>query len=106
MTHGQAVRASILLIQQAGGRAWQRDVGLFYDRRGTPRRIGSPGEADVQGVLPGGRFVAVEVKTGTGRRTRQQVAYARTIERLGGLYVLARFGDGLDGAATIREALA
>jgi len=105
LTHNNAVRRAIFAVQRAGGRAWRRDVGLFYDQRGTLRRIGTKGEADVQGILPGGRAIAIEVKTGNGRRTVQQRAWAAAWERLGGLYVVARYNDSTNGDDKIRAAL-
>ena len=51
---------------------------------GAPVSTGTVGEADIQGVVgPHGRLVALEVKTGDARRTPEQVAWARSRERLG-----------------------
>ena len=91
MTHTEAVKCAIQAVISCGGRAWRRDVGLFYDARGHPRRIGVPGEADVQGILPDGRALAVEVKTGNAKRTREQIAWSKMWVGMGGVYALARY---------------
>lgn len=106
ISHSEAVKRAMLALSEMGCRhVEQRDVGLFYDRRGTPRHIGTKGEADVRGVAPGGRSVAVEVKTGNARRSKEQVMWGASFTAAGGIYVVARFSPQEDGAATIRMAL-
>lgn len=104
MTHADAIRLTLLELSALGCMPAKRDVGLFYDERGTPRKIGIPGEADVQAVAPGGRAVAVEVKLGKATPSRDQKRWAARFSQLGGLYVLARFNDHEDGRETIRDA--
>lgn len=69
-------------------------------------RQGVKGGADILGILPGGRFLAVECKTpdkpgprggtkGT-KQTPDQAAFQREIEARGGLYILARSTFDLD----------
>ena len=58
--------------------------------------IGIVGEADVQGVLPGGRAVAVECKSGNDVLRRRQKAWRDRFEELGGLYVLAHNEKGIE----------
>jgi hypothetical protein len=48
------------------------------------------GVADIIGLLPGGRFLAVECKSGRGRQSPAQRAFQAMVEESGGLYVLAR----------------
>lgn len=66
-----------------------------------PMRFGYPGCADVIGVLPGGRFIGVEVKRplgpkgghGGSKQSDDQVKFQADVERCGGLYILARSID-------------
>ena len=56
-------------------------------------RAGVPGQADLTGILQVGSIgvsLWIEVKSATGRQTREQVWFQQMVERLGGLYVLAR----------------
>lgn len=47
--------------------------------------------ADLTGLVgPWGRSLSVEVKSATGTQSPAQVAYQRTVEALGGIYILAR----------------
>jgi hypothetical protein len=53
-------------------------------------RFGVPGQADIHGILPGGLFLAIEVKSPTGQQSAEQRAYQAMVEKFGGVYVLAR----------------
>lgn len=53
-------------------------------------RFGHKGSADILGIMMGGRFLAIEVKTGRAVQTVEQQTYQRIVEMMGGLYVLAR----------------
>jgi hypothetical protein len=53
------------------------------------------GVADIVGVLPGGRFLAVECKVARGRLSPAQREFQAAVERMGGLYVTARSIDDL-----------
>ena len=67
------------------------NVGLFYTRDGRPVRNGTPGEADLQGVLgPTGRYFALEVKSPTGRQSRAQRIWEREYTKLGAFYRVVR----------------
>jgi hypothetical protein len=105
MSHDEALARALLAVTRAGGRAWRTEVGLFRDPRGRPHFIGTRGMSDLLGICRGGRALSVEVKTGRGARTPEQVAWAGMWVRFGGLYVLARYADAEDGDATIAAAL-
>ena len=72
------------------------DMRLWRANTGAARvgrrfiRFGVPGQADLTGILPGGRRLEIEVKSPTGRQTPDQQAFQTMLERFGGLYVLAR----------------
>ena len=68
-------------------------------------RFGSPGMADILGIWPKeltrvtgakpllepfGRFLAIEVKSATGRLTPQQLAFKAQVELAGGFWCMAR----------------
>lgn len=56
-------------------------------------KFGLVGSSDIIGLLRGGRFLGIEVKTPTGRQSPEQVKFENMIRRMGGLYVLARSVD-------------
>lgn len=106
MTESDLV-AQILLAYGArdGLRIWRVNVGVARDQRGAVVRFGLRGMADIQGVLaPSGRHVSIECKSAIGRQTKEQSAWQRMIESLGGIYILARTVE--DVAATLGPLLA
>jgi len=66
--------------------AWRQNTGV--SRRHI--RFGRNGAADITGILRGGRRLEIETKTATGKQSDAQVEFQAEIERMGGLYILAR----------------
>jgi len=54
---------------------------------------GATGVSDLIGVCPGGRFIAVEVKSSKGKLRPKQALFLDAVTRLGGIAVLARSTD-------------
>lgn len=68
--------------------AYRMNTGAAHD--GTRMvRYGIPGQADIFACMHG-RFVAIEVKTATGRQSKAQQQWQQNVERAGGIYILAR----------------
>jgi hypothetical protein len=53
-------------------------------------KFGTPGAADLSGILEDGRRIEIEVKTATGRQSEQQKRFQAMIEKFNGIYILAR----------------
>lgn len=55
------------------------------------------GSSDIVGMAPGGRFLAVEVKTPKGRATKEQLRFIEAVQASGGIAGIARsVEDALD----------
>ena len=67
---------------------WRNNCGFDAERK-VRYGVGNPGGADLIGVYRG-RFVAVEVKTPTGRQSDEQRTFQQLVERKGGIYVVLR----------------
>ena len=88
-----------------GYRLFRNNVGQLLDARGVPVRYGlCPGSSDLIGwrelvITPDmvghtvAQFVAVEVKTPTGKPTPQQMRFLEPVASAGGVAVIAR-GEG------------
>lgn len=78
-----------LSTRNADLRAWRSNSGLA---RSADRaiRFGIPGQADISGILRGGRRLEIEVKSSKGTQSKRQKVFQRVIEQFGGLYILAR----------------
>jgi len=70
-------------------------MGKFWVAYG----VGTPGGADLIGIFRG-RFVAIEIKTPTGRQSPEQRTFQQLVERKGGVYVVLRSVD--DARAWLR----
>ena len=73
-------------------RQWLRYKGIFHWKvwQGP---LSKNGVSDILGILPGGRLLAVEVKTNRGRVSPLQQLFLDAINRKGGLAFVARSVD-------------
>jgi hypothetical protein len=68
---------------------WSNPSGGVYVRPGKFISFGKKGSSDIIGLLPGGRFLAVETKARNGRLSRAQKDFLTAIEKQGGLAITA-----------------
>lgn len=73
-------------------RLWQNKTGVARSFSDVDAVIqyGLKGSTDIIGIAKSGRFIAIEVKTGTGKLSKEQENFRAMIERFGALYVEAR----------------
>ena len=103
--HTQLVHAT---LRHCAGRSdiiiWNHPTGfdpvrkIHYGLNGSSDMIGCRAiliTPDMVGETIG-QFIGPEVKTGKGVRTKRQLAFARAIERLGGLCPLIRSEEDLE----------
>lgn len=84
-----AIRAEL----SKAGIVRRNNVGTFLTINGNPINIGLPGEADLTLFQKGGKTVFVEVKTPTGRQSKQQRTFQKRVEELGFKYKIVRSLD-------------
>ncbi len=77
---------------------WRNNSGALIDKRGIPVRFGKVGSADILGIHPTGRFLAIEVKRPSGRYkpTPAQLEFLEAIHRYGGLCGIATSIEDVD----------
>lgn len=91
----------MLAMSKKGWLVWRNQVGLFKTIDGRTVNIGIKGSSDLMAVKPTvitpemvgqtlAVFVAVEVKTATGRQSEPQKKWQKAVEKLGVKYILAR----------------
>lgn len=71
-------------------RVWRNNSGLYFTPQGNRVRASVKGAADILGILRGGRFLAIEVKSAAGQLRTEQERFRDMVTALGGLYVVAR----------------
>ena len=57
-------------------------------KRAPLTTYGTPGQADIQGIVSGGRFLAIEVKRPGASPTKEQEGWGAMVTRMGGLYIV------------------
>lgn len=89
-------RALILLGKEAYqiGRFFRNETGAAYrDTKGGKRiwfHYGIKGSPDIYGILAGGRYIGIEIKTGNAVQQENQKLFQRMIESFGGLYKVCK----------------
>ncbi len=104
--HEELVKAVIEWLKSQGVRSWRCDTGVKAivkgDRVAGYRAYGTKGASDISGVMPGGRRLDVEVKTGSGRLSGAQVTFQDGVNDAGGLALVCR--DTIESIAADIEA--
>jgi hypothetical protein len=95
---GRVKAACLRYLEKRGITAWNNPTGAVQVRPGQWLHFGKKGSADILGCLPGGRFLAVEVKAPDGRLSAEQREFLENIRGLGGLAITARDWRELDAA--------
>lgn len=98
----------MLKMSQKGFLCWRNNTGLFKSLDGKQTvRVGQVGSSDIMAIKPTvitpdmvgqtvAVFVAVEVKTATGRQSEAQKKWQTAVEKLGVKYILARSENDID----------
>lgn len=84
-------------------RVWRNNSGVAYGK-GRAVRFGVPGQADISGILRGGRRLELEVKAPGERPTKQQTAFGAMIQAFGGVWAVVRSVE--EAVAVVDAALA
>jgi len=99
LTSEGRVKADVLCyLKRRGFFAWNNPTGCVRVAPDRFIRFGKVGSSDIIGVLPDGRFLAVETKTPKGKPTPEQTAFLEKVRGLGGVAILARSFQELDTA--------
>ncbi|MDR0475639.1 MAG: VRR-NUC domain-containing protein [Treponema sp.] len=103
MTPEGRIKQSILrYLKRRGFYAWNNPSGAVRIAPDRWLSFGKKGSADILGCLPGGRFLAVEVKAQRGRLSPEQREFLEKIRSFGGVAIVAHSFRELDEA--LREA--
>jgi hypothetical protein len=82
------IKSDILsYLEKQGIYCWNNPTGAVQVRPNQWYRFGKVGSSDIIGILPDGKFLAVEVKTRQGRLSPAQREFLKGITERGGLAV-------------------
>jgi hypothetical protein len=93
---GRVKAACLRYLEARGLCCWNNPSGAVEVRPGRWLHFGKKGSADILGCLPGGRFMAVEVKAPGGRLSPEQKQFLDGITALGGLAAVVKDWRYLD----------
>jgi len=83
-------RLIMLALSEAGCMIWRNNCGVLKNAAGIPIKFGlCVGSSDLIGLYRG-RFLAVEIKTPTGKATPEQLRFIEAVKRNGGIAGIAR----------------
>ena len=85
-------------LQVRGIYHWRNSTGAIRLGPGRFMRFGKVGSSDILGLLPGGRFLAIECKAPGGRLSPEQVEFLERIRGLGGFAIVAKSFKDIDDA--------
>lgn len=97
-------RLIMLKLSEVGCLVWRNEtgsahVGKVIYKRGNQVTLDNAqmlpfglckGSSDIVGIAPDGRFLALEVKTATGRASKEQVNFIEQVKAKGGIAGIAR----------------
>lgn len=88
-------RRILTFLKEIGIYAWHnKTTGIFDPKKKIFRRpvtsFEQKGIADILGILPDGRFLAIEVKSKTGRLSPDQREFIRQIQANNGIAFISR----------------
>ena len=72
--------------------AWRNNAGTAQVKMGNKEywmQLAPKGSSDIIGIMPDGRFLAIEVKGTGGKPTDEQLAFLKHVNMVGGLGILA-----------------
>ena len=91
MTEADLMREVMIALSSLGHRVFRNNIGACRDERGNYIRYGvcNPGGADLVGWMGdgSGRILAVEIKSGKGKLTKDQELFLAAVNKAGGVGV-------------------
>lgn len=90
----QNIQKEIMLeLSRVGCTIWRNNTGAYKTPDGAYIKFGlCVGSSDIIGICEG-RFLAVEVKTKTGRASDKQLNFIAAVKRAGGIAFIARSAE-------------
>ena len=99
MTSEQDILSLIrLALSERGIISWRNNTGALKDKDGRLIRYGlCQGSSDIIGIMPDGRFLAIEVKKPGKKPTPEQLNFIEAIRRHGGVAGVVHSPEELEG---------
>jgi hypothetical protein len=89
------LRANGVMIWKNQFNTYNHQLGIHTNDPYSP-----VGSSDLLGILPGGIMCCIEIKAGKDRMSPGQILFKKRIERLGGVYIIARSVEDVEHLIT------
>lgn len=99
--HEALLKKVLLKLSSAGYFVYKNNTGAIKanDRY---QAYGLPGSADILGIQPiTGRFLALEIKTGSAKQNKQQLAFEKAVLKRNGIYKVIRSLEDINEFITV-----
>lgn len=93
MTEAELLKHCMLEVAKCGAWAWRNNRGMFLSLDGNRKQragLQVDGSSDLIGFTADGKFLAIEVKTETGRVSLEQQRFIDLVNKNGGVAFVAR----------------
>ena len=97
--HEKIVKQILILLGREAshlGRWFHNPTGVAFRDYTWGRQYiqyGVVGSPDIYGIILGGHYVGIEVKSGAAKQQKNQIAFEKMIKSFGGHYVVARSAE-------------
>lgn len=98
MSEAPIQKAILAYLKGRGVLAWRNGLGGLKTGSGGRRKNPAKGTPDIFGVLPGGRFLAIEVKGPDGVASVDQLRWLDDFAKLGAVALIARSVEDVEHA--------
>lgn len=96
MKEAEVLKECLFLLKRKGIFCWRQNTGAFETKNGGFFRSSIAGVSDILGILPDGRFLAVECKRESGGVvSEKQKQFIANIKACGGVAVVVHSGKEL-----------
>lgn len=87
----------LTFLKLRGFLAWRQNNGAVFDpvRQAFRSNSSTKGIADILAIEQGGRFWAIEIKTGKDKQSPEQIQFGKDVTKKGGVYLVVKELDDL-----------
>lgn len=88
MKESELIKSALVWLKKQPGMYFRINSGVIMipqpGKKPRMVRLAPPGTSDILGVLPNGKFIALEAKVGTNKATPKQLEFLAKVIRCGG----------------------
>lgn len=96
--HQTLLKRCLVHLSSVGIFCYPNNTGAIKGKYDTRyQRYGFPGSPDILGIMPDGRYLGIEIKTGCAVQNKNQKKFEKKIKENNGIYWIIKSLENLDG---------